>query len=203
MFCNLKILILFFYFIRFPPKMAMFKRWFGESCSTSNTSIDTVTATAEVETSTTKNEMAGNSNSITTTKENSNTTYGSRSYSMTERSHACSTNNKPETEITVADQIEMKKVKIKKKRSFYSLRLRNEKKSKSRHEMSTTENDRLNIDFLNAQDPDSSEHLEIDQEVEIVVLSEEQKNMLKTTWKILCSELGSTLCYGDTDHSGK
>ena len=69
--------------------------------------------------------------------------------------------------------------------------------------MSTNENDRLNIDFLNAQDPDSSEHLEIDQEVEIVVLSEEQKDMLKTTWKILCSELGSTLCYGDTDHSGK
>ena len=96
----------------------------------------------------------------------------------------------------------MKKVKIKKKRSFYSLRLRNEKKSKSRHE-SNAEN-RLSVDFLqHVQDPDSGEHLEIDQEVEIVVLSEEQKDMLKTTWKILCCELGSTLCYGDTDHSGK
>ena len=64
---------------------------------------------------------------------------------------------------------------------------------------------RLSIDFLNVQDPDSGsgEHLGIDQEVEIVVLSDEQKDMLKTTWKILCSELGSTLCYGDTDHSGK
>ena len=100
--------------------MAMFKRWFvQQSCSTSNTSIDR-NAVAEENTT---NEMAGNSNSLTETTGNSNM-YGARSYSMTERSHTCTTpTSKAETEMTVvADQIEMKKVKIKKKRSFYSLR---------------------------------------------------------------------------------
>ena len=98
--------------------MAMFKRWFGESCSTSNTSIDTVTAAAEVETSTTKNEMAGNSNSITTTKENSNTTYGARSYSMTERSNTCSI-TKAETEVAASAQQAKKFKKVQAKNRFH------------------------------------------------------------------------------------
>ena len=93
----------------------MFKRWFGESCSTSNNTSNRNTAEENTI------ETMGNSNSINQTTRNSNS-YGARSYSMTERSNTCSI-TKAETEVAASAQQARKFKKVQAKNRFHEKKI--------------------------------------------------------------------------------